>query len=147
MINRVILLGNLGADPEVRYLPSGGQVTSLRVATTMRYKDKDSGERKEVTEWHRVTFFNALAEISGTYLKKGSQIYLEGRLQTRKWQAQDGTDRYTTEIVGNELIMLGSRNTSASAVDNDKPDYHNNRSPTAPPLPSDDFDDFPDIPF
>ncbi|EIF32262.1 single stranded DNA-binding protein [Burkholderia sp. Ch1-1] len=105
-VNKVILVGNLGADPEVRYLPSGDAVANIRVATTDRYKDKESGELKEVTEWHRVSFFGRLAEIVSEYLKKGSSVYIEGRLRTRKWQ-QDGVDRYSTEIVADQMQMLG----------------------------------------
>lgn len=108
-INKVILVGNLGQDPEVRYLPSGGAVTNVSIATTESWKDKQTGQQQDRTEWHRVVFFNRLAEIAGEYLKKGSQIYIEGKLQTRKWQAQDGTDRYSTEIVANEMQMLGGR--------------------------------------
>ena len=109
MLNKVTLIGRLGADPEVRYMPTGGAVANISLATTFRWKDKQSGERKENTEWHRVVFFNRLAEIVGEYLKKGSQVYVEGRLQTRKWQGQDGQDRYTTEIIATEMIMLDSR--------------------------------------
>jgi len=108
-VNKVILVGNLGADPEVRYLPSGDAVANIRLATTDRYKDKTSGENKEVTEWHRVSFFGRLAEIVSEYLKKGSSVYIEGRIRTRKWQAQDGTDRYSTEIVADQMQMLGGR--------------------------------------
>ncbi|WP_133650084.1 single-stranded DNA-binding protein [Paraburkholderia flava] len=108
-VNKVILVGNLGADPEVRYLPSGDAVANIRLATTDRYKDKASGEFKEVTEWHRVSFFGRLAEIVSEYLKKGSSVYIEGRIRTRKWQAQDGTDRYSTEIVADQMQMLGGR--------------------------------------
>lgn len=108
-INKVIIVGNLGADPEVRYMPSGSAVTNARIATTDSWKDKQSGEQQERTEWHQVVFFNRLAEIAGEYLKKGSQVYVEGRLQTRKWQDKTGNDRYTTEIVANEMQMLGSR--------------------------------------
>lgn len=108
-VNKVILVGNLGADPEVRYLPSGDAVANIRLATTDRYKDKASGEMKEATEWHRVSFFGRLAEIVSEYLKKGSSVYLEGRIRTRKWQAQDGTDRYSTEIVAEQMQMLGGR--------------------------------------
>src|ERR1700735_3015125 len=108
-VNKVILVGNLGADPEVRYLPSGDAVANIRLATTDRYKDKASGEMKEATEWHRVAFFGKLAEIVNQYLKKGSSVYLEGRIRTRKWQAQDGTDRYSTEIVADQMQMLGGR--------------------------------------
>ena len=107
-VNKVILIGNLGRDPETRYLPDGGAVTNVSVATTDTWKDK-SGEKQERTEWHRVAFFGRLAEIAGEYLKKGSPVYIEGRLQTRKWQDKDGQDRYTTEIVANEMKMLGSR--------------------------------------
>jgi len=108
-VNKVILVGNLGADPEVRYLPSGDAVANIRLATTDRYKDKASGEMKEATEWHRVSFFGRLAEIVNEYLKKGSSVYIEGRIRTRKWQAQDGTDRYSTEIVAEQMQMLGGR--------------------------------------
>ncbi|OGA05598.1 MAG: single-stranded DNA-binding protein [Betaproteobacteria bacterium RIFCSPLOWO2_02_64_14] len=107
-INKVILIGNLGRDPETRYLPDGGAVTNISVATTDVWKDK-SGEKQERTEWHRVAFFGRLAEIAGEYLKKGSPVYIEGRLQTRKWQDKEGQDRYTTEIVANDMKMLGSR--------------------------------------
>ena len=108
-VNKVILIGNLGRDPETRYLPSGGAVTNISIATTDTWKDKTSGEKKEATEWHRVVFFNRLAEIAGEYLKKGSQIYVEGRLRTRKWQDKEGQDKYTTEIVCDTMQMLGGR--------------------------------------
>ncbi|MDK9725555.1 MAG: single-stranded DNA-binding protein [Sterolibacteriaceae bacterium MAG5] len=108
-VNKVILVGNLGKDPETRYMPNGDQVTNITVATSETWKDKNSGEQKEATEWHRVVFFRRLAEIAGQYLKKGSQVYIEGSLKTRKWQGQDGQDRYTTEIVANEMKMLGKR--------------------------------------
>lgn len=108
-VNKVILVGNLGADPEVRYLPSGDAVANIRLATTDRYKDKASGEFKEMTEWHRVAFFGRLAEIVNEYLKKGSSVYIEGRIRTRKWQGQDGQDRYSTEIVADQMQMLGGR--------------------------------------
>lgn len=111
-INKVILVGNLGADPETKYLPSGDAVTNIRVATTDRWKDKASGEMKEATEWHRIAFFGRLAQIAGEYLKKGSQVYIEGRIRTRKWQDKDGQDRYSTEIVGDTMQMLGSRSGS-----------------------------------
>ena len=106
-INKVILVGNLGKDPDVRYMPSGSQVTNVTIATSESWKDKQSGESKERTEWHNVVFFNRLAEIAGQYLKKGSQCYIEGSLRTRKWQDKEGKDRYTTEIVANEMQMLG----------------------------------------
>ncbi len=108
-INKVILVGNLGRDPETRYLPDGGAVTNVSIATTDTWKDKTSGEKKEATEWHRVVFFNRLAEIAGEYLKKGSQVYVEGRLRTRKWQDKEGQDKYTTEIVCDTMQMLGGR--------------------------------------
>jgi single-strand DNA-binding protein len=108
-INKVILVGNLGNDPEHRVLPSGGGVTNISVATSESWKDKTSGEQKERTEWHRVVFFNRLSEIAAEYLRKGSKVYVEGTLRTRKWQDQSGQDRYTTEIVGAEMQMLDSR--------------------------------------
>ncbi len=107
-VNKVILVGNLGRDPETRYLPDGGAVTNVSIATTDAWKDKN-GEKQEKTEWHRVAFFGKLAEIAGEYLKKGSQVYVEGRLQTRKWQDKEGVDKYTTEIVADRMQMLGSR--------------------------------------
>jgi len=108
-VNKVILVGNLGADPETRYMPSGDAVTNIRLATTDRYKDKQSGEFKEATEWHRIAFFGKLAEIAGQYLKKGSSVYIEGRIRTRKWQDQAGQDKYSTEIVADQMQMLGGR--------------------------------------
>ena len=108
-INKVILVGNLGADPETRYTASGAAVTNIRLATSESWRDKQSGEQQERTEWHRVVFFNRLAEIAGEYLRKGRQVYIEGSLRTRKWQDQSGQDRYTTEVVANEMQMLGGR--------------------------------------
>lgn len=108
-INKVILVGNLGQDPEMKYLPSGGAVTNVSIATSESWKDKQTGQQQERTEWHRVVFFNRLGEIAGEYLKKGSKVYVEGSLRTRKWQGQDGQDRYTTEIVAGEMQMLDSR--------------------------------------
>jgi len=108
-VNKVIIVGNLGRDPETRYMPNGEAVTNIAVATTESWKDKNSGEKKELTEWHRITFYRKLAEIAGQYLKKGSQIYIEGRLQTRKWTDKDGVERYTTEIIADTMQMLGSR--------------------------------------
>ncbi|AQH05989.1 single-stranded DNA-binding protein (plasmid) [Burkholderia sp. KK1] len=122
-VNKVILVGNLGADPEVRYLPSGDAVANIRMATTDRYKDKASGEMKESTEWHRVAFFGRLAEIVSEYLKKGSSVYIEGRIRTRKWQAQDGTDRYSTEIVADQMQMLGGRNGGGRDNEGDEGGY------------------------
>lgn len=167
MLNKVTLIGNLGADPEIRFMPSGGSVANIRLATTRRWKDKQTGERKEATEWHRVIFFNRLAEIAGEYLKKGSQIYVEGRLQTRKWQGQDGQEHYTTEILGEEMHMLGSRSGGTGQFSGNEQVYSsgaqsrpsiapnpsqntaqssNPGMPPPPPMPDyDDFDD--DIPF
>lgn len=108
-VNKVIIVGNLGQDPETKFMPSGGAVTNITVATSETWKDKQTGEKKESTEWHRVVFFNRLAEIAGEYLKKGSKVYLEGSLKTRKWQDQNGNDRYTTEIVAKEMQMLDGR--------------------------------------
>jgi single-strand DNA-binding protein len=108
-VNKVILVGNLGADPETRYMPNGDPITNIRLATTSRWKDKQSGENKEETEWHRVVFRARLAEIAGEYLKKGSQVYVEGRIRTRKWQDKEGQDRYTTEIMADNMQLLGSR--------------------------------------
>ena len=109
-INKVILIGNLGADPETRYMPSGSAVTNIRIATSESWKDKTSGEQQERTEWHNVAMFGRLAEIAAEYLRKGSQVYIEGRIRTRKWQDKtDGKDRYTTEVIANEMQMLGSR--------------------------------------
>ena len=108
-INKVILVGNLGADPETRYTAGGSAVTNIRIATSESWRDKQSGEQQERTEWHSIVFFGKLAEIAGEYLKKGRQVYVEGRLQTEKWQDKDGQDRYTTKIVANEMQMLGGR--------------------------------------
>ena len=149
-INKVILVGNCGKDPETRYMPSGGAVTNISVATAEGWKDKQTGETKERTEWHNVVFFNRLAEIAGEYLKKGSQIYVEGSLRTRKWQDKEGKDRYTTEIVANEMQMLGSRSGGGS---NDNNEYSQERPASsssrqaapAPAMADDGFDD--DIPF
>ena len=108
-VNKVIIVGNLGADPETRYTPGGDAVTNIRVATTDKWKDKASGEMKEATEWHRISFFGRLAEVAGEYLKKGSQVYVEGSLRTRKWQDKDGQDRYSTDIRADVMQMLGRR--------------------------------------
>lgn len=112
-LNKVILIGNLGRDPETRYMPNGEAVTNVALATTETWKDRTSGERQEKTEWHRVTFYRRLAEIAGEYLKKGSQVYVEGRLETRKWTDKEGKERYTTEIIASEMKMLGSRSGGA----------------------------------
>ena len=108
-VNKVIIVGNCGQDPETRFMPSGGAVTNLSIATSESWKDKNTGDQQERTEWHKVVFFNRLGEIAGEYLKKGSKVYVEGSLRTRKWQGQDGSDRYTTEIVASEMQMLDSR--------------------------------------
>jgi single-strand DNA-binding protein len=108
-VNKVIIVGNLGRDPETRYMPNGDAVTNIAVATTESWKDKTSGEKKELTEWHRITFYRKLAEIAGQYLKKGSSVYIEGKLQTRKWTDKDGIERYTTEIISDSMQMLGSK--------------------------------------
>ncbi len=161
MLNKVMLIGRLGADPEVRFMPSGGSVATIRLATSRRWKDKQTGERKEETEWHRVVFFSRLAEIAGEYLKKGSQVYVEGRIRTQKWQGQDGQDRYTTEIVAESMNMLDSRSGGTSEFGGDQspagystpsfrpqqPAQQNTSGSMPPPSPPayDDFDD--DIPF
>lgn len=167
-INKVILVGNLGQDPETRAMPSGKAVTNVRIATSESWKDKTTGEQKEQTEWHTVVFFDRLAEIAAEYLRKGSQVYVEGRLRTRKWQDKTGNDRYTTEIVANEMQMLGSRGgggggmgggegggysgggRSAGGGGGSKPapardDYDQSTPATAGGGKGDDFDD--DIPF
>ena len=142
-INKVILVGNLGRDPEVRYAASGAAMANVTIATSESWKDKNSGEKQERTEWHRIVFFGRLAEIASEYLKKGSQIYVEGRLQTRKWQDKDGNDRYTTEVVANEMQMLGSRGGASAPADNYNQDNQSSAVPAAAgPV---DFDD--DIPF
>lgn len=135
-VNKVILVGNLGAEPESRFLPAGGSVTNIRLATSETWKDKMTGEKKERTEWHRVVFFNRLAEVAGEYLHKGSKVYVEGSIRTRKWQAQDGSDRYTTEIVADEMQMLDSRGSSQSS--SQEPD-----EPPREPLGGDVDDDVP----
>jgi single-strand DNA-binding protein len=152
-VNKVIVVGNLGADPETRYLPSGEAVTNIRVATTDRWKDKASGETKEATEWHRIAFFGRLAEIAGEYLKKGSQVYVEGSLRTRKWQDKDGNDRYSTEIRGDVMQMLGSRAgageaRAASAGGDAAPASKDEAPARAAKKPAGKFDDMADdIPF
>ena len=154
-INKVILIGNLGQDPEVKFMPNGNAVTNVTIATSESWKDKNTGEQVDKTEWHRVVFFRRLAEIAGEYLKKGSKVYIEGKLQTRKWQDQSGNDRYTTEIVANEMQMLDSRGgggggdfkPSSNQASNKQPSgQSSNQAPaTAPAGGFDDFDD--DIPF
>ena len=147
-INKVIIIGNLGNDPETRYMPNGGAVTNATIATSESWKDKNTGEKVERTEWHRVVFFNRLGEIAGEYLKKGSKVYVEGSLKTRKWQGQDGQDRYTTEIVASEMQMLDSRgsNTTSDATQSQSAQRAQSRPSPAPSSTQDnDFDD--DIPF
>jgi single-strand DNA-binding protein len=154
-VNKVILVGNLGADPETRYLPSGGAVTNIRLATSETWKDKQTGQAQERTEWHRVVFFNKLAEIAGEYLRKGSKVYVEGSLRTRKWQGQDGQDRYSTEIVAGEMQMLDSRGADQGQGAGYAPrnDYNQAPAPQQAPAgggaqPPSDFPDFDDdIPF
>lgn len=142
-INKVILIGNLGQDPEIKYMPSGSAVCNVSVATTDSWSDKASGERQERTEWHRVVLFRRLAEIAGEYLRKGSQVYVEGRLQTRKWQDSSGQDRYSTEIVAQDMQMLGPR--SGGGVGFDAPAQPDRAPRQSPPSAPDEFDD--DIPF
>jgi single-strand DNA-binding protein len=150
-VNKVILIGNLGQDPEVKYMPNGGAVTNVTVATSESWKDKNTGEQKENTEWHRVVFFRRLAEIAGEYLKKGSKVYIEGRLQTRKWQDQQGNDRYTTEIIANDMQMLDSRGGGGGGGFNQSSGQSSGQSSSQQPAAApagggfDDFDD--DIPF
>ena len=120
-INKVIIVGNLGNDPEIRTMPNGKAVANISVATSEAWTDKNTGERREVTEWHRIVFYRKLAEICGQYLKKGAQVYIEGRLRTRKWQDQNGQDRYTTEIQGDVMQMLGTRPQSADGANNPQP--------------------------
>lgn len=152
-VNKVILVGNCGKDPETRYMPSGGAVTNISIATSESWKDKQSGETKERTEWHNVVFFNRLGEIAGEYLKKGSQVYIEGSLRTEKYTGKDGTDKYSTKIVANEMQMLGGRGggdsyapaqsqgQSQSQSSNSQPPQHQQPDATV----EDGFDD--DIPF
>lgn len=120
-INKVIIVGHLGNDPEMRSMPNGEAVANISVATSEAWTDKNTGERREVTEWHRIVFYRKLAEICGQYLKKGAQVYIEGRLRTRKWQDQNGQDRYTTEIQGDVMQMLGTRPQSADGANNPQP--------------------------
>ena len=145
-VNKVILVGNLGKDPEVRYMPNGNAVANITLATSESWKDKQTGEQQEKTEWHRVVMFRRLGEIAGEYLKKGSQVYIEGRLQTRKWQDNTGNDRYTTEIVADEMQMLGSRGGGSAGFSAESAPSQSAPAPaTASSAPAGDFDD--DIPF
>lgn len=152
-VNKAIIVGNLGRDPETRYMPNGDAVTNITVATTESWKDKNSGEKKELTEWHRIVLFRKLGEIAGQYLKKGSQVYIEGRLQTRKWTDKEGVERYTTEIVADTMQMLGSRQGGGSAPMDE--DYGGaprqggeSGAPRAAQKPASGFNDMDDdIPF
>lgn len=147
-INKVILIGNLGGDPEVRYTPNGSAVANVTLATSESWRDKQSGELQDRTEWHRVVFFGRLAEIVGEYLRKGSKIYVEGSLRTRKWQDKTGTDRYTTEIIANEMHMLDSKGANASNASHAAaaPQQTTTQSqPAEAVMDVKDFDD--DIPF
>ena len=147
-VNKVIIVGNLGKDPEVRYTPNGDSVTNVTIATTDTWKDKGTGEKKEATEWHRVVFFGKLAEIAGQYLKKGRQVYVEGALRTRKWTDKEGHERYTTEIVANEMKMLGSREGMSDAPPRESGGGAAGNRPAAAPQPANSFNDFEDdIPF
>lgn len=143
MLNKAILIGNLGADPDVRYIPNGNAVATVRLATTRRWKDKQTNDRKEDTEWHRVVFYGKLAEVVSEYVKKGSQIYVEGRIETKKWQDKDGQDRYTTQIVAEEMHMIGGgKGKQEHGAQNVAPQ----RQPEPATVTDDsDFDD--DIPF
>lgn len=144
-INKVILIGNLGADPETRHTAGGSAVTNLSLATSESWRDKQSGDMQEKTEWHRVVMFSKLAEIAGEYLRKGSKVYVEGRLQTRKWQDRDGNDRWSTEVVANEMQMLDSRGGSESLEDSGRSNYSNDNSPPPAPAGGGSIED--DIPF
>ncbi len=153
-VNKVILIGNLGRDPEVRYMPSGQAVANVTIATSETWRDKQTGETQERTEWHNVVFFGRLAEIAGEYLRKGSQVYVEGSLRTRKWQDREGRDRYTTEIVANEMQMLGGRGQQGGDFAPARPEAAPRSEPQAQQKPAaatssgGDFEDFDDdIPF
>ena len=152
-VNKVILIGNLGKDPEMRYMPSGEAIANFSVATSESWTDKASGDKKEATEWHRVVFFGRTAEVVGQYVKKGSKIYVEGRLQTRKWQDKEGQDRYTTEIRGDVMRMLDRRGESSGPMDQEPPAMESRRpapakSPSRPAPATSGFDDMDDdIPF
>lgn len=144
-VNKVIIVGNLGNDPEMRTMPNGEAVANISVATSESWNDKNTGERREFTEWHRIVFYRRQAEICGQYLRKGSKVYIEGRLRTRKWQDQNGQERYTTEIQGDVLQMLDSRN-SSNGYEGQQMSNQQQTPSAPPPVPSsDNFDD--DIPF
>lgn len=146
-VNKVIIVGNLGRDPETRYMPNGDAVTNVAIATTESWTDKTSGEKKQLTEWNRVTFYRKLAEIAGQYLKKGSQAYVEGRLQTRKWTDKDGVERYTTEIIADSMQMLGNRS-GQDQQSNQAPENAPTQRAAEPSRPTQNFSDMDDdIPF
>ena len=140
-INKVIIVGNLGADPDSRAMPSGNAVTNISVATSESWNDRETGEKQEKTEWHRVVFFNRLAEIAAQYLKKGSQVYVEGKIQTRKWEDKEGNERWTTEVVANQMQMLGDRMSNDMSNNN----ASSSQSSSDNDFSTDEFDD--DIPF
>lgn len=155
-INKVILIGNVGVDPDVRYLPNGNAVTTLSIATSESWKDKNTGEKQDRTEWHRVVCFNRLGEIAGEYVRKGSKLYIEGSLRTRKWQDQQGQDRYTTEIIANDIQMLDSKGSSTGSYDDipqaqhmpSQPGTSRQATPQTNQIPHDAFDQFDDdVPF
>jgi len=155
-VNKVILVGNLGADPETRFMPNGDAIANIRLATTESWKDKATGEKKELTEWHRVVFRSKLAEIVGQYLKKGSAVYIEGRIRTRKWQDKEGQERYTTEIEAREMQMLGGRQNASSSSDGEveyggsmpSSSAPSSQRATAPAKKTPSFEDMDDdIPF
>ncbi len=150
-VNKVILVGNLGADPETKYTAGGAAITNIRVATSESWRDKQTGENQERTEWHRVVFFSRLAEIAGEYLRKGSQVYIEGKLRTNKWQDQSGQDRYSTDIVADEMQMLGSRNGGGAArpAQQQSGGFRDNKpaQPQQPAPAADDGFTDDDIPF
>lgn len=141
-VNKVILIGNLGNDPETKYMPSGGAVTNVTIATSESWKDKTTGQRQERTEWHRVVFFGRLGEIAGEYLKKGSKVYAEGRLRTRKWQDKDGVDKYTTEIVASEMQMLDSKGGTPTAGNGNNAQSQAPARPAAQPQASPPANDY-----
>lgn len=144
-INKVILIGNVGIDPEVRYMPNGNAVSTLSVATSESWKDKQTGEKQERTEWHRIVCFNRLGEIVGEYVRKGSKIYIEGSLRTRKWQDQQGQDRYTTEIIASEIQMLDGKGQSAPYQDNQQQGSAPQKNPTSKPAQDNSQNDFTDL--
>ena len=145
-VNKAIIVGNVGQDPEIRYMPSGSAVAELSVATTEQWKDKSSGEKQERTEWHRITFYGRLAEIVGEYVRKGSQVYVEGSIRTEKWQDKQGNDRYTTKIIANEMQMLGGRSGGSAGFNaSDSGAGQSGGGRASSPVSSDELDD--DIPF